>query len=319
MIDINIAGKVVVSGAIGKSGIFATNRSKYLNGVFEMTAEECNGMPVYRKVGDSDIWLEMIKTDTNGWRWCIKPTKRKGPNSSDCYGYGTSDNIVFPQDCDPEGWCCHDGKTFLNEKNIKCELFRPEVPLPEKMRALLQNSKESFQKHLEFLEQERVREPKEGSVVLQGATVERSKYFVNGIFEPTEEMCNDMAVYQKKGDPDTCMEVVKTNPGEWSWCIKPTKGRGPDASSVCFGYGRLNEKGSPQQCRASKWCCYDGWNFVTESTITCTLYETEEMKRAEEEAKLKLAAEEKKVTSTIFSMLTNNLRLLTALAFSVIF
>jgi hypothetical protein len=166
------------------------------------------------------------------------------------------------------------------------------------MHSLLQNSKESFQKHLYFLEREKAREPIEGSVVIEGATVDRSKY-VNGVFEPTKESCNDMTVYQKKGDPDICMEVVKISPGEWRWCIKPAKGRGPDAS-VCFGYGRQYEKGPPQQCRASKWCCYDGSSFVTESTITCTIYETEETKRAAEEAKLKVAAEEKKVISTIF-------------------
>jgi tellurite resistance-related uncharacterized protein len=46
--------------------------------------------------------------------------------------------------------------------------------------------------------------------------VDRCKY-VNGIFEPTDETCNDMPVYRKKGDPDTWLDMVKTNAGTWRW------------------------------------------------------------------------------------------------------
>jgi hypothetical protein len=40
---------------------------------------------------------------------------------------------------------------------------------------------------------------------------------LNGIFEPTSETCNGMTVYQKKGDIDTWLEVVKTATGSWRW------------------------------------------------------------------------------------------------------
>ena len=63
--------------------------------------------------------------------------------------------------------------------------------------------------------------------------MERSD-FVNGNFELTDETCNGMPVYQKKGEPDTWLEVVKTNAGSWRWYVKPTNARGAE-NSVCFG------------------------------------------------------------------------------------
>ena len=63
--------------------------------------------------------------------------------------------------------------------------------------------------------------------------MDRSKY-VNGTFEPTDETCNGMPVYQKKGETDTWLEMVKCKSGGWRWYVKPTKEKGTDIS-VCFG------------------------------------------------------------------------------------
>lgn len=79
-----------------------------------------------------------------------------------------------------------------------------------------------------------IRNSKPASVIIKGSTVDRSKY-VNGVFEPTDEVCNGMPVFQKMGDPDTWLEMVKTTTGSWRWYVKPTKERGPD-KSTCFGY-----------------------------------------------------------------------------------
>jgi hypothetical protein len=173
-------------------------------------------MPVYRRKGDSDTWLEMVKTNAGTWRWYVKPTKEKGPGSSICFGYGASKDIVFPQNCDEGGWYCYDDKKFQNEKTITCTLCDPAIPLPQFMVDMEARSKESFQEKLDFIEKEMRRDAKEGSILIEGATVDRAKY-VNGIFEPTSETCNGMTVYQKKGDPDTWLEVVKTNTGSWRW------------------------------------------------------------------------------------------------------
>ena len=80
---------------------------------------------------------------------------------------------------------------------------------------------------------QKLRPARAGSIIVSGATVDRSKY-VNGVFEPTDEVCNGMPVYQKKGEPDTWLEMVKCKSGGWRWYVKPTKERGAD-KSTCFG------------------------------------------------------------------------------------
>ena len=82
-------------------------------------------MPVYKKMGDPDVWLEMVKTTDYTWRWYIKPTKERGPDNSVCYGYGSSCDVVLPQDCDSGKWYVHDGAKFVKESSVTCELITP--------------------------------------------------------------------------------------------------------------------------------------------------------------------------------------------------
>ena len=106
-------------------------------------------------------------------------------------------------------------------------------------------------------------------MVISGATVDRAKY-VNGTFEPTNETCNGVPVFQKKGEPDTWLEMVKCKSGGWRWYVKPTKEKGPD-KSVCFGYGHNDHVVFPYECTPQNWSVYDGSKFVIESQVRCEL------------------------------------------------
>lgn len=76
-----IPGSFTISGATG-------TREHRVNGTFEPTEEVQNGMPVYMKKGDDDTWIELVSVKSSAdYRWYIKPTKEKGPNSSVCYAY----------------------------------------------------------------------------------------------------------------------------------------------------------------------------------------------------------------------------------------
>ena len=116
-------GAITISGAVGGT----SNRATRLNGTFEMTTEVCNGMPMYQKQGDPDTWLSMCKTKTGSWRWYIKPAKEKGPDSSVCFGYGISSDVVFPQECDAKCWYCYDGTSFQKEARIVVALVAGAV------------------------------------------------------------------------------------------------------------------------------------------------------------------------------------------------
>lgn len=111
------------------------NRAARLNGIFEMTTETCNGMPMYQKKGDADTWLDMCKTKSGTWRWYIKPAKERGPDSSVCFGYGVSDNIVFPHECDAKNWYCYDGHKFEKEEDISVSLV-PGSSIPSHIMAM---------------------------------------------------------------------------------------------------------------------------------------------------------------------------------------
>lgn len=70
-------GSFQIDGATGKSAI-------QTNGVYEPTMEVQNGMPVYKKKGTGDMWVELVH-GASGWRWYLKPTANKGPDSSICF------------------------------------------------------------------------------------------------------------------------------------------------------------------------------------------------------------------------------------------
>ena len=59
-----------------------------------------------------------------------------------------------------------------------------------------------------------------GSFTIRGATGMRAER-VNGTFDLTDEVCNGMPVYKKRGstDADTWMEMVKNDEaaGGWRW------------------------------------------------------------------------------------------------------
>lgn len=72
---------------------------KSVNGTFEPTTEEQNGLPVFKKKGDDGLWVEAVK-GASGWRWYLKPVKNKGPESSVCFAYMSIDvkKLGLPQD-----------------------------------------------------------------------------------------------------------------------------------------------------------------------------------------------------------------------------
>lgn len=74
-----LPGSITIAGS-------TFQRSNFVNGIFELTTEMCNGKPVYKKRGDGSVWLEVVKTAAGTWRWYVKPTSARGPENSVCYG-----------------------------------------------------------------------------------------------------------------------------------------------------------------------------------------------------------------------------------------
>ena len=70
------------------------------NGVYEPTAERCGGLPVYKKRGSGDVWLEYYAGRD---QWQIKPTASKGKNST-WASVVCSPVQQLPQTCNGKSW-----------------------------------------------------------------------------------------------------------------------------------------------------------------------------------------------------------------------
>jgi hypothetical protein len=71
----------------------------------------------------------------------VKPTEEKGPDNSVCFGFGTSDDIVLPQDCIRSGWYVYDGLDFVVEPQVTCELVATDRFIPENIQAMVVNKR----------------------------------------------------------------------------------------------------------------------------------------------------------------------------------
>ena len=109
-----------------------------------------------------------------------------------------------------------------------------------------------------------------GSVVISGAEGPRCDR-VNGIYEPTDELCNDLPVYKKKTDSGIWMECI-IHSGEYKWYIKPTANRGPtDKTSYASCPVDGGKSGLPQNCKSGKWDVGTGKGFVNQPSTLCAL------------------------------------------------
>ena len=84
---------------------------------------------------------------------------------------------------------------------------------------------------------------------------------INGIYEPTSEICGGWPVYRKQGDPDKWLEyIVATN----EWYVKPTADRGRAEGWMCLA---SDPPTKPELCRGT--CeVWDGDKWTIQTTVT---------------------------------------------------
>jgi hypothetical protein len=283
-----LAGSFCIRGVTGQS-------EQRINGTFEPTRDSQLGFPVYKKKGNSETWVEMVYTTTAGWRWYLKPTANKGPDSTVCFAYAQcdEDDIKLPQDC--ASWCISTKEGFKQQASCVVSLAI-DLPVPKHVSSRLQDGLNIARKRKDdriaevsilktlFVSQtpsnilcccvfhsQETRGVIAGTFRLDGATGKSEGRF-NGVFEPSDEIQNNFPVYKKKGDPDTWIELVKGISG-WRWYLKPTANKGPD-SSVCFAYHQCDETNIKLPSEyTTEWHIHTASGFVIQP-ITVTLEST---------------------------------------------
>ena len=99
-------------------------------------------------------------------------------------------------------------------------------------------------------------------VRIDGATGARAGY-INGFYEPIEEMLGRASVYRKLGETDTWIEYIESS---GKWFVKPTSDRGKAS-----GWARVivSPPRPLEECPLSCWeVSLGGTNWGNQSTLT---------------------------------------------------
>ena len=254
-------------GAFTIAGATGTNSAK-INGSFEPTEEVQNDLPVYAMKGNAGMWCEAVKGNS-GWRWYVKPTANKGPDSSVCFAYGgfSEDDVKLPHSIPAGEWTIFADKKWVHQTTVNVTLASP---LSTEVETQFNRGKKNIESEAIRLRQvaerelENSRPPHPGSFRISGATGKSAKR-MNGVFEPTSEEQWSLPVYEKRGDPDTWVEAVSGASG-LRWYLKPAANKGPK-SSVCFGYVAIDtDKVDVPQNMKQHWTINTDAGFVEQQT-----------------------------------------------------
>ena len=251
-----IAGTFRLSGASGSSAC-------RVNGVFEPSNESQNSFPVYRKKGDSDIWIELVY-GVSGWRWYLKLTASKGPDNSLCFAYiqCAENKVILPSE-HSIGWTVHTDKGFVIQDVTATS--ESDLPLPDHLKTLIAEGEAMVTKKYEDKIFEETREAVPGSFKISGATG-KSQAMVNGTYEPTIETQNGFPIYRKKGEEDLWIEIGYMNLRGWRWYLKPTACKGPDCWAA-FAYAQCDEDSVSLPAEEKEWYVQTNEGFPVQPLV----------------------------------------------------
>ena len=247
------------------AGATGINADK-INGVYNPTDELSDGnVTVYRKMEDSDLWLEYLASTKE---WQVKPIAKKGTDA--CLAYCDVSVKCLPEECRAGQWRVYDGSTF--------------VPQPALTVTVL--NKKEVEAHRIELQQEAARVVKgDCSVRIDGATgINADK--TNGTYVPTDELSDgNVTVYRKMEDGNS---VLVYRASAKQWLMQPTANKG---SNLGWAYCNTNDKRLPEECPAGQWRVYDGSKFIPQPAVTVTVLNEKEV----EEHRIELQREAARV------------------------
>ncbi len=226
-----VAGAVSIDirGAKGPNAIT-------INGTYDPTDEICNDWPVYQKRGDPNKWMEFFNQSK---KWYIKATADRGKARG--WLRLASDPPTQPENCTAvcEVW---DGSKWSSQGSV--------------------NIVTAKQRHEEDMKAGSLRRIRATPVRISGATGP-SGPSINGIYEPTEEICGGWPVYRKKDDSEKWLEyIVASN----EWYVKPTADKGKPEGWMCIS------SDPPTRPELTKGTCdvWDGERWTSQNTVVIT-------------------------------------------------
>lgn len=273
----NVYKQVAGAQSIDIRGAKGTNAIS-INGTYDPTDELCNDWPVYQKRGDHNKWMEFF---TQSKKWYIKTTTDRGKARG--WLRLASDPTTTPEHCNSfaEVW---DGSKWTTQQSVSIVTAK--------------------QRHEEDLKAGTVRRIRATPVRITGATGP-SGPSINGIYEPTDEICGGWPVYRKKDDMEKWLEY---NVASGEWYVKPTTDKGKPEGWMCIA------SDPPTRPEQTKGTCdvWDGERWTSQTTVVITalpgyfrgmtevqIFCTEEIKKSHDKLTLTLQKAIKTLQSTI--------------------
>ena len=231
------SGGIRIVGAMGQN-------AGLINGIYAATPEMSGSMPVYAKVGCRDLCLE-YRADRRLWQ--MKSISQKGKDGG--FALCAVPAKCLPEDCPPGQWKVNiGGKLVLQPTIVISVVTQAEV-----------------EAHLEQVEREAAHVVNGShNVRIVGATGLIADY-VNGVYKPTEEFCDNATVYVKIDDGSCWLEY---RAGMKQWQVKPTHSKG---TPRCTAYCDVPAKCLPEDCPPGQWKVYDGTKLDPQSAVTISV------------------------------------------------
>jgi hypothetical protein len=226
-----VAGAVSIDirGAKGPNAIT-------INGTYDPTDEICNDAPVYQKRGDQNKWMEFFNQSK---KWYIKATTDRGKARG--WLRLASDPMVTPEHCKAicEVW---DGSKWTSQPTVYILTAK--------------------QRQEEDMKAGSIRRIRATPVKITGATGP-SGPSINGIYEPTDEICGGWPVYRKKDDSEKWLEyIVASN----EWYVKPTADKGKPEGWMCI----TSDPATRPELTKGTCDVWDGERWTSQNTVVIT-------------------------------------------------
>ncbi len=226
-----VAGAVSIDirGAKGPNAIT-------INGTYDPTDELCNDWPVYQKRGDPSKWMEFFHQSK---KWYIKASTDRGKARG--WLRLASDPTSTPENCTAtcEVW---DGSKWVSQASVSIVTAK--------------------QRHEEDMKAGSIRRIRATPVRISGATGP-SGPSINGVYEPTDEICGGWPVYRKKDDAEKWLEYIVAS---HEWYVKPTADKGRPEGWMCIS------SDPPTRPELTKGVCdvWDGEKWVSQAAVKIT-------------------------------------------------
>ena len=267
------AARVVEGGRnVRITGVMSSN-ARLINGVYKPTAEFCDNVTVYVNVGDGDMWLEYNATSK---QWQVKSTSSKGKGG--CFAFCAVPAKCLPEDCPRGKWLVDNGAKWRPQQTVTITVQRDNNG-PVSANDVDDDDDEAKPKAAAkkvdlgaaTAGMGITTSATSGGVRIVGATGTNAGC-VNGMYKPTDEMCGDLPVYIKVGDPDRWLQYDAAHK---RWHVKSTStGR----TDVCMAGCAVPAKCLPEDCPKGHWIVWEVCNLVPQPAVTITVVTQEEVK-----------------------------------------